>query len=171
MFGRLQRVVNPTPSSSDPETQSQQGLTSEASNSLFDEITTLSWETRLYCFAGCFILSMICSILGSPLIFAGKLTGFAVMVSLGSVISIISTFFLSGPVKQLKKMFEPVRIIATLIYIVMIIFTLIAGLVLKNPPLALICIIGQYLAMAWYSLSYIPFARQMVSGCFGKICG
>ncbi|KAI1721574.1 got1/Sft2-like family domain-containing protein [Ditylenchus destructor] len=114
---------------------------------------------------------MICSILGSPLIFAGKLTGFAVMVSLGSVISIISTFFLSGPVKQLKKMFEPVRIIATLIYIVMIIFTLIAGLVLKNPPLALICIIGQYLAMAWYSLSYIPFARQMVSGCFGKICG
>ncbi|KAK5972284.1 Vesicle transport protein [Trichostrongylus colubriformis] len=32
------------------------------------------------------------------------------------------------------------------------------GLVLKNTPLALVSIGGQYIAMAWYSLSYIPYA-------------
>lgn len=51
-------------------------------------VTDLSWETRVYCFLGCFILSMVCSILGSPFMFAGKVAEFAVMVSLGAVISI-----------------------------------------------------------------------------------
>lgn len=78
--------------------------------------------------------------------------------------------------KQLKSMFEMTRLIATLVYILMIVLTLVAGLVLRNPPLALICVLGQYLvsssrpalilvlndgfqAMAWYSISYIPYAR------------
>ncbi|KAH7727809.1 Vesicle transport protein [Aphelenchoides avenae] len=156
MFDRFRRL-------GDPETQSQDGLTNETNN-----LTSLSWETRLYCFAGCLILSLVCSFLGSPLLFAGKMSGFAVMVSLGSIISIIGTFFLAGPMKQLKSMFEMTRLIATLVYILMIVLTLVAGLVLRNPPLALICVLGQYLAMAWYSISYIPYARQMVGSCFGK---
>lgn len=69
------------------------------------------------------------------------------------------TFFLTGPIKQLKKMFEPVRLVATLVYLFMIILTLVAGLFFKSPILAIICIIMQYLAMAWYSISYIPYAR------------
>uniref|UniRef100_A0A915EKD2 Vesicle transport protein n=1 Tax=Ditylenchus dipsaci TaxID=166011 RepID=A0A915EKD2_9BILA len=179
MFDRLHRVVNPSQPSADPESQSQQELTSE-----LNEITNLSWETRIYCFAGCFILSMVCSILGSPMLFVGKLTGFAVMVSLGSVISIVgmcfsphvflqpsckfSSFFLSSPMKQLKKMFEPVRIVATLLFLIMIVLTLVAGLVLINPALAVICIIGQYLAMAWYSLSYIPMPGVWFRDVFPK---
>lgn len=71
------------------------------------------------------------------------------------------TFFLSGPLKQLKKMFEPTRLVATLVFLAMIVLTLVAGLILRNPVLALICIIAQYLAMAWYSLSYIPYARYL----------
>ena len=65
-----------------------------------------------------------------------------------------------GPIKQLKKMFERGRFIATLIYLIMIALGLVAGLLLQNPPLALLFVIGQYLAMFWYSISYIPFARQ-----------
>lgn len=71
------------------------------------------------------------------------------MVSLGGVISLISTCFLTGPIKQLKKMFEPTRLIATIVYILMIVLTLIAGLVMKNVPLAVIATVGQYIAMAW----------------------
>ncbi|CAD5207283.1 unnamed protein product [Bursaphelenchus okinawaensis] len=131
-------------------------------------ITDLSWELRVYCFIGCFVLSMVCSLLGSPFVFAGKLTEFAVMVSLGSMISIGGTFFLSGPLNQLKKMFEPTRLVATLIYILMIILTLITGLLLRNGVLAVICILGQYLSMGWYSLSYIPYAREVLWSFFNR---
>jgi hypothetical protein len=133
-------------------------------------LTDLSWELRLYCFAGCLILSIIASILGAPFLFYAKYSEFAVMVSLGSIISIVGTFFLSGPMKQLKNMFDPTRLIATIIYLIMIVLTLVAGIVLRNPILAIICIVGQYAAMIWYSISFIPFARETLIGCFGKCC-
>lgn len=64
-----------------------------------------------------------------------------------------------GPLKQLQKMFERGRLLASLMYLLSIVFTMIAGLSLASPPLALIFLIGQYIAMAWYSITYIPFAR------------
>jgi len=152
--------------SSDPETGSTREVIEGSSNKLSD----LSWETRLYCFAGCIVLSIITSVLSSPFLFVGKLSEFTVMTSLGSIISIGGTFFLSGPLNQLKKMFEPSRLIATLVYLLMIALTLIAGLVLRNPVLALIFIFGQYVAMAWYSLSFIPYARETALRCFGNCC-
>ncbi|CAD5211585.1 unnamed protein product [Bursaphelenchus xylophilus] len=158
MFDRLR-----SQSTSDVEVNGAQPAAGES-----QRVTDLSWELRVYCFIGCFILSMVCSLLGSPFIFAGKLTEFAVMVSLGSIISIGGTFFLSGPLNQLKKMFEPTRLVATLIYILMIILTLITGLLLRNGVLAVLCIIGQYLAMGWYSLSYIPYAREVLWSFFNR---
>ena len=96
-----------------------------------------------------------------------------------------STCFLMGPVNQLKKMFAPTRIIATIMIFVAIALTLYAALVvsliiqicnfifvilysifcifqLHNAGLALLFIIIQSLAMLWYSLSYIPYARDAV---------
>lgn len=67
-----------------------------------------------------------------------------------------------GPMKQLQKMFERGRFIATFIYLATIVLTLVAGLVLSNPPLAVLFVINQYIAMAWYSISYIPFARLVL---------
>lgn len=76
------------------------------------------------------------------------------------------TCFLMGPLKQLQKMFERGRLLASLMYLLSIVFTLVAGLVFSNPPLALVFVIGQYIAMAWYSITYIPFARyNFVSIC------
>ncbi|PIO67579.1 SFT2-like protein [Teladorsagia circumcincta] len=65
-----------------------------------------------------------------------------------------------GPVGQCKKMFDENRWLASLFYIGFIALALIAGLVLENTPLALVSIGGQYIAMAWYSLSYIPYASE-----------
>lgn len=69
------------------------------------------------------------------------------------------TFFLTGPVRQLKKMFEKGRFIATLVFITLIAFSLIAALFLSSPFLAFILVVGEYIAMLWYSISYIPYAR------------
>jgi lysylphosphatidylglycerol synthetase-like protein (DUF2156 family) len=165
MFERLKSVVT-SPSSGDLE-----GITNNSSDTTQPElqnVSGLSWDLRIQCFTLAFILSMICSFLATPLLVAHKFTGFAVMVSMGGVISLLSTCFLSGPVKQLKKMFEPTRIIASIVYILMIVLTFIAGLVMQNVLLAVICTVGQYISMAWYSLSYIPYARDMLLRCFGR---
>lgn len=100
---------------------------------------------------------------------------------------IFSTCFLMGPVNQIKKMFSSTRLIATSIVLVSIVMTFIAAVVvylyftfyylkwflvlflffylttqLHKAGLTLIFIIIQSLAMTWYSLSYIPYARDAV---------
>jgi hypothetical protein len=167
MFERLKTVVGSS-SSSDLEGITTNSGNSDTTQTEQQNVNGLSWDLRVQCFILAFMLSMICSFLGTPLLVSGKFTGFAVMVSLGGVISLLSTCFLSGPIKQIKKMFEPTRIVASLVYILMIVLTFIAGLVMQNVLLAVICTGGQYIAMAWYSLSYIPYAREMLLRCFGR---
>ncbi|CAL7951944.1 unnamed protein product [Xylocopa violacea] len=125
--------------------------------------STLSWSTRIKGFAICFIVGILCSFLGSFALFLHKgLTVFAVFYTLGNIISLASTCFLMGPFNQFKKMFAATRVIATILVFVTIAMTLFAALHLKNPGLALLFIIIQSLAMTWYSLSYIPYARDAV---------
>ncbi|TKR92980.1 hypothetical protein L596_007522 [Steinernema carpocapsae] len=158
MFDRFKRSVGINMEPEAPPPEPETGVMND-----LNELTTLSWETRLQCFVACFILSLFCSLSSTALLFAGKMTGFCILVSLGSILSIGGTCFLMGPVQQLQKMFESTRLVATIVYLAMIVLTLVAGLVLRNGALALIFVIGQYIAMAWYSISYIPFARDFVS--------
>ncbi|CAD6186071.1 unnamed protein product [Caenorhabditis auriculariae] len=129
-------------------------------------VTSLSWELRVQAFSGLFILSIISSLCGSYLMVLMKITGFCIMTSISAVLSLASTCFLMGPVGQCKKMFHRSRWIASSLYLLMIVLTLFAGLALKNVSLAIICTAGQYVAMAWYSLSYIPYAREAVKRIF-----
>lgn len=76
--------------------------------------------------------------------------------------------FLMGPVKQIKRMFQKTRIIVTIIFLSAIVMTLISALVLKNVWLVLIFIIIQYCAFFWYSLSYVPYGRKLVTGLFKR---
>ncbi|KAF9300364.1 hypothetical protein BGZ74_007994 [Mortierella antarctica] len=81
-----------------------------------------------------------------------------------------STSFLIGPAKQIKTMFAPVRMIASIVFIAMMLITLIVAFTLHNPALLciILCII-QFLALFWYSASYIPYGRaairKVVGGC------
>ncbi|XP_011303518.1 vesicle transport protein SFT2A [Fopius arisanus] len=125
--------------------------------------TTLSWSTRIKGFAICFIVGILLSFLGSFALFLHKgLKVFAVFYTIGNIVSLASTCFLMGPVNQLKKMFAATRIIATALVFVSIAMTLYAAIGLERAGLALLFIIIQSLAMTWYSLSYIPYARDAV---------
>lgn len=125
--------------------------------------TSLSWSTRIKGFAICFVLGIIVSFFGSLSLFLHKgLLHFAVLYTLGNLITMLSTCFLMGPVKQIKKMFAETRIVATILVLVTVLLTLVASFGLKKPGLALLFIILQWLAMTWYSLSYIPYARDAV---------
>ncbi|KAG8506020.1 Vesicle transport protein SFT2A [Galemys pyrenaicus] len=57
--------------------------------------------------------------LGTALLWIpGGIKPFAVLYTLGNLAALASTCFLMGPVKQLKKMFEPTRLLATVVMLV-----------------------------------------------------
>lgn len=131
------------------------------------DATTLSWSTRIKGFIVCFVLGIVLSLLGSFLLFMKDgLTLFAIFYTLGNLVSLASTVFLMGPVNQIKKMFAATRLIATLLVFLFFALTLMAALWWKIPILAIVFCICQFLALTWYSISYIPFARDAVKKCF-----
>jgi len=136
--------------------------------SLITEIsdaTTLSWSTRIKGFIICFCIGVLLTILAMIMLWR-DLKLFAVFYSLGNITALASTCFLMGPMKQLRNMFKEKRLIATIIMLVCLALTLCAALWWNNKGLALVFCIFQYLAMTWYCLSYIPFARDVVKKCF-----
>ncbi len=80
-----------------------------------------------------------------------------------------STTFLMGPKRQCKLMFNKTRIAATLIYVGMIIVTIVVAVKTSNVGATLVCVIVQSLALTWYALSYIPFARNAVKKCVSSM--
>ncbi|XP_015794540.1 vesicle transport protein SFT2B [Tetranychus urticae] len=128
------------------------------------ESTSLSWSTRIQGFLICFILGFVFSIIGSLfLAIPGKgLVLFAMFYTVGNLTSMASTLFLMGPWKQLKKMFNETRYIATILVVVFMVLTLVSGLHWHKTALTVLLCVCQFLAMTWYSISYIPYARDMV---------
>jgi hypothetical protein len=84
---------------------------------------------------------------------------------MGAICSIASTLFLMGPVSQCKSMFQKTRIIATIVYLGSIVMTLVMALVVKIVGLVLLAILIQMLALFWYSISFIPYARTAICSC------
>ncbi|TRY58425.1 hypothetical protein DNTS_002052 [Danionella cerebrum] len=70
-----------------------------------NEASTLGWGTRVKGFVGCMVVGIIFSILGVCCIFIPKIgiILFIVFYTLGNICSLVSTMFLMGPVKQLKR--------------------------------------------------------------------
>ena len=112
----------------------------------------------------CFFFSGVFICLLSSVMFALTLNlySFGILYSLGNVVAIASTMFLMGPVKQLKLMFSETRWMASVAMILFLALTLISAFILMKKGLTILFCILQFLAMSWYCLSYIPFARDAV---------
>ncbi|XP_029800352.1 vesicle transport protein SFT2A isoform X2 [Suricata suricatta] len=92
----------------------EQGLTAQVLDA-----SSLSFNTRLKWFAICFVCGIFFSVLGTGLLWLpGGIKLFAVFYTLGNMAALASTCFLMGPMKQLKKMFETTRLLATVIMLV-----------------------------------------------------
>lgn len=128
---------------------------------------SLSWQNRLYGFVGCLGIGIFLSILSWITVFKGNFTLFGIIFTLANIVSLSASLFLAGPMTQVKRMLDEGRIIATGVYFTAMILTVIAAVVTKSGALVIICCIIQYLAMIWYGLSYIPFARSLVKKCIG----
>ncbi|KAG1819548.1 Got1/Sft2-like family-domain-containing protein [Suillus subaureus] len=122
----------------------------------------LTRTQRLYGFVGCLIIGFALSLLGSILLFLGQLGSFAVLYTIGILVSLVGTGFVIGFASQIKLMFKPVRIIATVVFLGSVGLVFVGAFVLKNEILCIIFVIVEYLAYIWYNLSYIPYARSAV---------
>ena len=143
----------------------EQGLTAQVLDA-----STHSFNTRLKWFAICFVSGIFFSILGTGLLWLpGGIKLFAVFYTFGNIAALASTCFLMGPVKQLKKMFETTRLLATVIMLLCFVLTLCAALWWHKKGLAVLFCILQFLSMTWYSLSYIPYARDAVIKCCSSL--
>ncbi|XP_061356175.1 uncharacterized protein LOC133300610 [Gastrolobium bilobum] len=152
--------------------QSLSGANEEQGESLLGEesggLCSLSTTQRIYGFAACLIAGLACMLL-SMIVFA-KPIKFAVLFTFGNLLAVGSTAFLLGPAQQLGMMFEPVRVFATAIYLGCVVVALICALLIHSKLLTIIAIIIEIGALIWYSLSYIPFARRMVSDLMIRLC-
>ncbi|KAF1386189.1 SFT2 domain containing 2a [Sander lucioperca] len=133
-----------------------------------NEASTLGWGTRVKGFIACFVVGAGFTVLGVGMLWIPRigLTIFIVFYTLGNICALGSTMFLMGPMKQLKRMCDKTRALATAIMITCLVLTLCAAFWWKNFGLALLFCILQVLAFAWYSLSYIPFMREAILKLF-----
>ncbi|XP_065868047.1 uncharacterized protein [Euphorbia lathyris] len=143
----------------------------EAGESLLDDESdgplSLSPTQRMYAFASCFLAGVICMLL-SFIVFV-KPIRFAILFTFGNVLAVGSTALLIGPAQQLRMMFDSARIYATAIYIGFVVFSLICALLIHSKILTIIAVFCEICALVWYSLSYIPFARRMVSNLMVRL--
>lgn len=87
---------------------------------------------------------------------------FAIMYSLGQVLNIVGSCFLSTPKGHLKDMKKKTRIIPSCLYIGSIILTLVLAIATNIKALVLISLVVQVIAYYWYTISFIPFGQRIL---------
>ena len=108
--------------------------------------------------------------LSFPQLLLGDPSPFAWKYSVGNVLGLASSGFLSGFQAQLEAMWSPVRLGATAAYLSSIAATVICALVLHNALLTLLAMCIQFAAVLWYCASFIPFGRNILHLFFAKWC-
>jgi drug/metabolite transporter (DMT)-like permease len=92
---------------------------------------------------------------------------FVLNATVGNLLALCGSFFLVGPAAQMRRMWHQSRRSATLIYVGSLFLTLVVAFLRVPGPKGLILLllmICQYVAIMWYTLSYIPFAQDLVAG-------
>ncbi|KNH07000.1 Got1 super family protein [Perkinsela sp. CCAP 1560/4] len=126
---------------------------------------SLTWTQRAYGFFSCLAVSFLLSLLSWIAVFRRHWGTYGLLFTLSHLTSIASSCFLSGPTRQMKSMFHEKRLLATLVYFIAMVMTLVSALILHSGFLTILCCIVQYIAMLWYGLSYIPYGRSAVKSC------
>lgn len=137
----------------------------------------LTYQERLLGWSICFSLGFILSFGSTMRLFQllkGNPAPFATMYSIGNLLSIASTSFFVGPVKQVQNMWTTKRRTSAFLYIFFIFLTLLLCFLPEVPlrmEAVVLSISCQCCALVWYSLSYIPYGRKILSSCLRKTCG
>mmetsp|Transcript_17091 Transcript_17091/g.53388 ORF Transcript_17091/g.53388 Transcript_17091/m.53388 type:complete len:221 (+) Transcript_17091:29-691(+) len=139
---------------------------------------TMSYQQRIAGYCTCLFLSF-CLTIGAATrlgeLLAGDPAPFAIFFTFQNVVAICGSFFLSGPAAQCKKMCDSSRFIATTLYFVSMVATLFFAFYTGLPGgaqigLIILFIFVQWIALLWYTLSFIPYAREYICTCCHECC-
>lgn len=128
-----------------------------------DGCFNLSYKQRFIGFICCMLGGIILVIVGLLFLLSGDIGLFISCFSLGNILSLLSTMFLMGIIQQFKRMFKPIRMIATSVFLVCILLAIYFGMIEKDDTLALLFGILEIIALLWYSLTYVPIINRMIS--------
>lgn len=155
-----------------PTRQTTQEQLQEPEDDMCSLLPTLTWTERLIGCGTCMIAGYLLSF-GSffrvkELMFGNPLP-FVLNATVGNIIALCGSCFLSGPHSQMKKMWAETRRNATICYLGSLSLTLILAFNGESFPgptglILLLLMICQYLSITWYCLSYVPYARETVLG-------
>ncbi|CCW70833.1 unnamed protein product [Phytomonas sp. Hart1] len=123
-------------------------------------IKGLTWTQRIQGFLIFVSLGFFANMMGYLALGMGVYWKYTVLTTMGSIISTFSTMILMGPMTQLQSMMDERRRGATLLYFGTLIMSLILAFSFKSLILCALCGFLQYLALFWYSLSYIPYGQN-----------
>jgi hypothetical protein len=125
----------------------------------------LSFQQRITGFLLCLLMGVVFIMIAMSFVpmlalFPKK---FAFFFTCGNAFSVSATSFLVGPASQLKSMFESHRAQAAAGYLMSTSLTLISALYWRSAVLSVVFAAAQIVSVVWYALSYVPFARRVVS--------
>jgi len=137
----------------------------------------LSLKERLLGCATCMVCGYLLG-LGSFMRMKYLLTGnpvpLVVSVTVGNILTLCGTCFLTGPQQQARRMFHESRKVASIMYLggmgATIFFLLLPHFRTRGFWLFML-LIAQYVAITWYCLSYIPFARDIMKRFCRRMVG
>ena len=100
---------------------------------------------------------------------------FAMNYTCGNILALGSSWFLCGPSRQFKNMFDERRRITAILYLSCLGSTLVVVFLPLPSALKLFLLILLLLTQCgssfWYSLSYVPFGRKTVLKVFKRMFG
>mmetsp|Transcript_17675 Transcript_17675/g.24719 ORF Transcript_17675/g.24719 Transcript_17675/m.24719 type:complete len:173 (-) Transcript_17675:90-608(-) len=140
-----------------------------------DYCPKLSLKTRVTLWGICYGIGVFLSFLGG--LFVLKITTqpeiFATLYTSGNIISMSGTTFLWGPCAQCRKMWDSERWLATTIFLVSMVVTLLCAFLVPVPynvVAVLFALVFQFCALIWYSASFIPCGRKILKNIMVKVC-
>ena len=124
----------------------------------------MSLKTRVIAFGISALISAILIAASIGFIYISQVIAFALFFTAGNLAMIASTLFIVGPLKQLKSLLNPVRLISAIVYFLAMALTLVAALKLRSLALTILAVIIQICALVVYVVSHIPYAQQCIVG-------
>jgi hypothetical protein len=132
----------------------------------------LTYKTRIIGFLACSITGWVLSLIMTFVFIFSEFSvaTYAVTYSIGQILNIAGSCFLSTPEGQIKAMKKKHRLIPSIVYIGLIILTLVIAIATEIKGLVLFLVVLQVFAYYWYTISFIPFGnkilKKLCSSCF-----
>lgn len=165
-WGNVRRQAHNLVSDEPPENEALMELPPEQGfMEGMDEMSQLTYQQRLAGFGltlGMGLLFIFLALLMTPMIVVTS-KKFAYFMTVGGLFCVCSTMFLVGCAQQMRVMFQESRFQAACIYVGSAILTLLSALWLKSSILCIVFACAQVAAILWYALSFVPYARHVVS--------